>query len=183
MVFRVQVTGVCTVCRVKLSILLPALQSFNTPRCLLSAASLDHSYWAETLHYITLMQKCALNISRKMRFTRVCMVWFLKMDMCFLMNIPNGFFLNLFSVVVMFVSQYANVLGVGNSPSVPRSALSSSTENSLQLIAESVEYEFTQEIANDVENSNIVLSSAPLTGSQLSKHTLWLFIARLILIM
>lgn len=93
------------------------------------------------------------------------------------MNTPKSF------VIVVFLYQYASMLGIGNSPSIPRSVLSSSTENSLQLIAESVEYEFTQEIVNDVENSNIVLSSAHLTGSQHSKHTLWLFIARLILIM
>ena len=69
-----------------------------------------------------------------------------------------------------------------NSASILRSALSSSTESSSKLIAEYVEYEFTQEIVNDVENSNIVISSTLLAHSQLSKHTLWLFIARLILI-
>lgn len=63
----------------------------------------------------------------------------------FLMSTPKQTLPRPLLLLLLFLCEYVSVLGGGNSPSIPRSALSSSTESKLQLIAESVEYEFTQD--------------------------------------
>lgn len=79
------------------------------------------------------------------------------MHVCFLVNTPKRTLPRPLLPFLLFLCQYASVLGGGSGPPIPRSALSSSTESKLQLIAESVEYEFTREIVNDVETGNIVM--------------------------